>query len=359
MSDATSVSIVVEQLRRRVPGGIGTYTRGLLDGLSLLGHRGPGVSLVASGHWARGVDPLRRWGFPVRTLPLPGPVTTRLWDRGVGVPRLRGLTHATSFAHPPTEGPLSVMIHDLAFREVPEAFPERGRQWHERRLQHSLRSAERFVVPTTRTADALVGAGAPSARVVVIEEGADHLPPADRAGAARLLADAGINDRFVLTVGTIEPRKNLARLFEAYARSGLADTGWSLAVVGADGWGDAPGAIPTGVRLLGAPSDEVLSGLYAEAEAFVYVPLVEGFGLPPVEAMGAGTAVIASTEVPSVGSAAHRVDPADTDAIAAALSLVPDESFRSELVARGLQHVLGMTWQRCAAAHVELWESMA
>lgn len=353
------VAVVAEQLRRSVAGGIGTYAKGLLQGLSLLGHRCPDVEVVASRHWGSGPDPLAQWGFPVRSVPLPGRITTRLWDRGLRWPAAEGLTHATSFAYPAVRGRLVVTVHDLAFREVPDAFPARGRDWHERRLADALQRAVHFVVPTERTADALRGAGAPAAAISVIAEGSDHLPEPDRTAAARLLSSVGIQDRFVLTVGTIEPRKNLARLLDAYARSGLHGRGWSLAVVGAEGWGEGPGDLPHGACLLGSPSDAVLAGLYAEAEAFAYVPLVEGFGLPPVEAMRAGTAVIASHSVPSVADAAELVDPLDVDAIAAALRSVADEPFRTELVARGLAHVFGMTWQRCAAAHVDLWETLA
>ena len=351
------MSIVVEQLRRRVAGGIGRYAAGLLDGLREVVEPAQTMELIASRPVGQ-PDPLLAWGWPVRASALPGPVLTRLWDRGWDRPRSDGITHATSFAYPRRSGRLSVMVHDLAFREVPDAYPARGREWHERRLAHTLRHADRMVVPAARTADALVTAGADHTKVVVIPEGADHLPDPDQAAARALLRRLGVDGQYVLTVGTLEPRKNLPRLFEAFTAAGL--DGWSLVVVGAEGWGERVSSPPAGVVLAGNPDDATLAGLYAGAAVFAYVPLAEGFGLPPVEAMHAGVAVVASAEVPSVTGAALTVAPTDTAALAAALEvLAADVSRRADLAARGAEHVAPLTWRACAEAHLEVWRSLA
>lgn len=347
------VVIVAEQLRRSVAGGIGTYGRGLLQGLGAMGGAAPEVSLYASRAPAQ-PDPLSSFGYPVDASRLPGPVLTRMWDRRRRrAPRGADVVHALSLAFPPSPAaPLSVMVHDLSFREVPETFPPRGRRWHEHALGRALTEARVLMTPSPATADALVRAGAKPDRVEVIAEGSDHLPPADDAGAGELLARLGVDGPFVLSVGTLEPRKNLTRLLEAHDRAAV---GMPLVVVGPQGWGQAPSS----ALAAGHVPDAVLAGLYRRTRCLVYVPLVEGFGLPPVEAMREGTPVVASP-MPSIGDAALIVDPTDVEAIAGAIGrAATDETVRSQLVEAGRQRAGELTWEAAARRHVEVWEAMA
>ena len=334
------ITIAAEQLRRRVPGGIGRYTRGLLDGL-------------------RDVAP--DLDVEVLRSPLPTQVLTRAWDRNwLGVPRSRrgSIVHATSLAFPPPRSsPLTVMVHDVAWRQVPDAFPRRGRQWHENALRRTIDLAARIVVPS----DVVRQQVAAMAPVVVIEEGCDHLPPPDRAAAHRVLSAAGVaspGGGYVLTVSTLEPRKNLRALVDAHRRSGVQ---LPLVVAGPPGWGDALGDAPAShVHFVGAVDDAALAGLYAGATLFAYVPLVEGFGLPPVEAMHAGIPVIASDTVPSVTDAALLVEAADVDGIAAALErAMSDAELRAALVDAGRRRAARLTWAETANRHVALWEEVA
>lgn len=362
------VLVVVEQLRRAVAGrtsGIGTYTLGLLQGLAALGDDAPRIALHASRSPAA-PDPLAVHGHPVIASWLPGPLLTRAWDRGMlGAPGGRDVVHATSLAFPAParSAPLSVMVHDLAWREVPEAYPPRGRRWHEAALQRAVAGGRLLLVPARSTADALVAAGAPPARVEVVEEGADHLPAADVAGARRILDRLGVRDGFLLTVGTLQPRKNLPRLLEAYerARPELPEP-WPLVVVGPAGWGDAlpPSSIPHGVLLSGEVRGAELAGLYRLARCLAFVPLAEGFGLPPVEAMRECTPVVASP-VPSLAGtgAAIEVDPRDVRAMATALvQASSDDRIRSALVTAGLERTRELTWETAARRHVELWRGV-
>lgn len=349
-----AVSVVGEQLRRRVPGGIGTYLRGLLGGLASLG---TDVRVTRS--------------------VLPSPLVTRAWDHGLGGPGrrlggglrstrsrtepLRGVVHAPSLAVPPKRAsPLTVMVHDLAWRHEPDAFPERGRRWHEAALGRALARADLLLVPSKDTADDLVAAGVATARIEIVEEGCDHLPSPDEAGAAALLQRLGFEADipYMLTVSTLEPRKNLARLIEAHgvANRRLGD-GFPLLVVGPPGWG--PALAPTaGVVLAGPVDGGVLAGLYARARLLASVPLREGFGLPPLEAMRLGIPVVASP-MPSTGGAAHEVSPLDVGAIADALvTVATDDALRNDLVAAGHERADHLTWRRAAARHVELWETL-
>lgn len=358
MSDAVEggVTLVVEQLRREVPGGVGTYARGLLAGLEALGSAAPPRRLFAS-RPTRRPDSLRELGLPLELTRLPAPAVLAAWRLGLdGIRRPRGLTHALSFAIPPGAAPLVVTVHDLAWRALPDAYPPRGRRFHEAALRVALRRAARLVVPSSEVAGALVAAGADAGRVTIIPEGADHLPEPDFDGARALLARLGVDGPFYLSVGTLEPRKNLARLFGAYRElRRQTRTPWPLVVIGPNGWGPGLGPLPEGAVLGGRCSDGVLAGCYAMASCFVYVPLLEGFGLPVLEAMRAGTAVVASP-VPSAGEAAYFVDARSVASIATALGEVAaDSTLRGELERAGRAHAEPLTWRACAAAHVALW----
>jgi glycosyltransferase involved in cell wall biosynthesis len=362
------VLLVAEQLRRKVPGGIGTYVRGLLDGLSTLHDAHvelPPVTLYASR--GRNVpDPLEEFGRPLVTSRLPGPVLTRLWDRGiVRAPRGFALVHSVSLAVPPVPrwraGPPCVevvAIHDVAWRHRPEDYPPRGRRWHEAALGRALHRASHFVVPSEIVAADVVKAGAPESAVSVIPLGSDILRHRDDVEAAALLERLGVRDHFLLSVGTLEPRKNLPRLFEAYAvaRRSLPEP-WPLVVVGPPGWGPEL-EYGEGIVFTGRVGDATLASLYARARLLAYVPFEEGFGLPPVEAMRYGTPVVASP-LPTTGGAALEVDPTRVDDIAQGLvQVATDESVRARLATAGAARAGSLTWESAARSHVALWSSL-
>jgi glycosyltransferase involved in cell wall biosynthesis len=344
-----------------VPGGIGTYVRGLVQGLERLGDARADVTLLTSRSGAG--QPVAGAHPRVVRSRLPEPVLTRAWARGlVNAPEGHDVVHAPSLAAPPCRSaPLAVVVHDLAWVQVPDAFPRRGRRWHHAALRRAMDHATVLVAQTTDTADALLRLGARADQVEVLQplNGCDHLPPADTAGAEALLDRLGVRGPCLLSVGTLEPRKNLGRLMEGYqrARPQLPEP-WPLVVVGPPGWGR--GVEPcTGVVMAGVVDDAVLAALYARARCVVYVPLVEGFGLPAVEAMMAAVPVVASP-MPSTGGAALEVDPLDVVAIGAGLARAStDERLRSQLVTAGLVRARELTWEAAAARHVELWETLA
>ncbi len=379
--DGFAVDVCVEQLRRAVPGGIGTYCRGLLQGLrDLTGDERPEITLLASRPGGRGAggpgapapapDPLAELGWPTRTSMLPPRLALFCWEHslaaGLGATR-PGVLHATSFAFPPRGArSLVAVVHDVAWRRHPEAFPLHGRRWHERAVRRVAKEASAIIVPSSRSARDLVdgGLGISPERVHVVEEGADHLPAPDEAAAASLLERLGVGAGYLLSVGTLEPRKNLPRLVAAYeqARRRL-DEPWPLVIVGPAGWGDAAVAIdrlPEGVVIAGEVEPATLSALFAAARCVVYVPMVEGFGLPAAEAMVQGAPVVVSAGLPSAGGAGVPVDPLDAESIGDALVRASrDGAERDQAIESGKARAAELRWSRCAAAHVRIWREVA
>jgi glycosyltransferase involved in cell wall biosynthesis len=355
------VMVMAEQLRRPVPGGIGTYVTGLLSGLRDLNSEGSaspgpvGAPIVEASTWATapaggGLDPLRAFG-PVRVVNLPRRLAQRGWDLGLlSAPSDQDWCHATSLSTPGVRrggAPLSTFVHDVAFRSHPSSFTARGRAWHERALARAVARSRVLIVPSEATALALVEAGVLASRIDIVEEGADHLPLVER-------HEGG----FLLSVSTIEPRKNLPRLVEAYARiRHRLPEPWPLRVVGPEGWGGVDLAPTEGVELLGHVDDERLAQLLAGARCLAYVPLAEGWGLPVAEAMRAGCPVV-SSEVPSAMGATEIVDPHDVDDVARGLlAVATDDALRRDLAARGRDTVRPLTWRRCAEGHRIVWET--
>ena len=371
-----SVLLAAEQLRRRVPGGIGAYTRGLLGGLAAdAGEGGPvEVTILASRAPAGADDPLAGFGRPLRTSRLPGPLLTRAWDHGWSrAPAGFDIVHSVSLASPrlrrSSTGRLVVTVHDVAWRRHPEATTRRGHRWHEAALRHADESGASLVVPSRLVAADLVAMGIGEGRLTVVPSGADHLPPPDPDAADAFLRRAGVAGEFLLTVGTLEPRKNVDRLVRAFGR--LYDSlpsPCTLVIVGPDGWGPelTEARAAEHVVFIGSVPDTVLAGLYGRARAFAYVPLTEGYGLPPLEAMRVGIPTVVSDEVPSVHdlgapepAPARVVDPLDIDDIARGITAVlTDDDLRAELAHQGTAYASARTWRGAARAHIDLWRSL-
>jgi glycosyltransferase involved in cell wall biosynthesis len=370
------VLIAVEQLRRKVPGGIGNYARGLLCGLQRCAEldEGVDVTLYASRPPGRASDPLADYGRPVIAAALPSRLVTRAWDHSLlHAPEGFSVVHSVSLAAPMlrrgSRSRLAVTVHDLAWRRHPEATTRRGRRWHEAALRRARDRGANLVAPSRLVAADLVALGVDEERVSVVRGGSDHLAHPDEDATTAALRRVDVRGDYLLTVGTLEPRKNLDRLVAAFsrARAQLPEP-WPLVVVGPNGWGHSARPRETeGVVFAGSVPDAVLSGLYTRARAFAYVPLTEGYGLPPLEAMRMGAPSLVSSEVPSVQDLgetdtppARIVDPLDVGDMAAGLvAVLTDDTLRGDLAARGSAFAAARTWQAAAAEHVRLWRQLA
>jgi glycosyltransferase involved in cell wall biosynthesis len=258
--------------------------------------------------------------------------------------------HAPSLAVPPAgDRPLVVTIHDLAFLSHPDCFPPRGRAFHRRGLDLALAEAAAVVVPSRFTASELLAAGFDADRIHVVPHGID--PPGDAA--------AGGGDPYLLFVGTLEPRKGLPVLLDAFALLHRERPGLRLVVAGPRGWGPAPDLQRPGVLARGRVAEADLDTLYRGAALLAVPSRSEGFGLPALEAMARGCPVVASDAgaLPEVvGDAGVLVAPGDPGDLAQACAgLLADDDHRAALADAGRQRAAGFTWAACVEGHLRAY----
>lgn len=295
-----------------------------------------------------------------RAIPMPFP---RLWThvrlswemvrRPPGV--LFVPAHVIPLLHPRSV----VTIHDLGYLHEPEAHPPAQRRMLDWTTRWSCGAARRVIAVSEATKrDLLDYYRVPAQRIVVIPHGIEPMtPPADEVQSVRNAH--ALPERFVLAVGTIQPRKNLGRLAKAMSRIAQSGLPHHLLIAGKRGWLadqveqeiERSGASAR-IRLLGYVATDELPALYAAADAVCFPSLYEGFGLPALEAMAAGTPLLISDRgaLPEVaGNAALIVDPLDIAAIAHGLiRLLTDTDLRTRLIARGRRRVAAFTWDQTA-----------
>jgi glycosyltransferase involved in cell wall biosynthesis len=282
------------------------------------------------------------------------------------------LLHVQYTAPPLAPCPVVATVHDLSFEHLPETFKRRS--WMQLRLtvRRTVRRAAHVIAPSEFTRRDLVETyKLDPARVSAIPLAASprFVPVEDAGEIERVRRLYGLEGEYILAVGSIQPRKNLARLVRAY--SGLRrERGRSnlpkLALVGKQAWlyGETLKVIEEegvrdSVRLTGYVSEGDLPALYTGALCFAYPSYFEGFGLPPLEAMRCGTPVLTGnlTSLPEVvGDAGLTFDPFDTDALARALArLIDDAALRTELRSRGLQRARAFDWRDTARMTLQVY----
>jgi glycosyltransferase involved in cell wall biosynthesis len=241
-----------------------------------------------------------------------------------------------------------VVIHDSAPFRQPAWYGRAYGAWHRTLVPRIARRARLVIAPSEHVRDELSDLfRLPPERVVAIAPGVDP-SFADSTDPAPLLRRLGLTGPYVLAVGTDSPRKNL-RLLDAIAPA-LAEQGLDVVIAGTTRPYMPVSAATAHARRLGYVADADLPALYAGAAAFAMPSLYEGFGLPCIEAMAAGTPVVAADRAAlpeACGGAALLADPTDPDAFAAALTRAAGRE-RERLAAAGRERAAGLTWRRTA-----------
>jgi glycosyltransferase involved in cell wall biosynthesis len=292
--------------------------------------------------------------------PLKG-VRGHAWEQTI----LPTLARGTLLWSPSNTGPLNcedqiVTIHDLFPLENPEWFTLRFRMLWRLIVPRLVRRARHLIAVSHYTKERLVSLlGVDDRKITVIHHGlSEAFYPRPQREIQPVLARHGIKNPYVVAVSSLEPRKNLPRLLEAWESLGNLGEAATLVVVGAKGssavFRDCGlTRISKGVRFTGYVPDEDLPALYSGAKALVYPSLNEGFGLPVLEALACGTRVISSnsTSIPEVaGGMALLIDPYSPQAIARSLKLIIESDHNPGLSAEGRSHARSFTWEKSAAA---------
>ena len=284
--------------------------------------------------------------------------------------------HVQFTAPPFCPCPVVVSVHDLSFEHLPQTFLRRSRTQLRLTVRHSARRADRILTLSEHTrGDVIETYKIDPAKVTAIPLAAPaHFGPViDDKELQRVRHNYGIDGDYVLSVGSIQPRKNLVRLINAYSALRSAQTSNrypKLVIVGKRGWlYDETLRVleETGVKdsivLTGYVPETDLPALYSGALCFVYPSYFEGFGLPPLEAMKCGAPVVVgnATSLPEVvGDAGLKVDPFDVSAIAGAINeLINNLELRRELSVKGLKRAALFDWRNTARQTLKVYEQVA
>jgi glycosyltransferase involved in cell wall biosynthesis len=345
--------------------GVSTYIEQLLKHLGQVDHENRYTIYTTRGLGASelGLPP----NFRVRSSRLPtiNPRVRIPWEQLLA-PALLRLGRADVFHGVLNVAPLFcpvpsvITIHDLSFISFPQTFRRLNRAYLTWSTRVSVRHAARILAVSEATKQEIVRIlGVAPERIVVTHNAVDaRFAPPEPAELAAFRARVGLPERFILFLGTLEPRKNLPTLLEAYARI-ASSTDAPLIIGGGKGWlydeifakaeslnlGDR-------VRFAGYIDQADQPLWYAAATVFAFPSLYEGFGIPPLEAMACGTPVVTTTSssLPEVvGDAGLTVPATDADALGEALlRLLDDAELRAELRERGLRQARRFSWRETA-----------
>ncbi len=364
----------------RQAAGIGRYTRGLISAAAQMDPENHYTLLVAGGGLQPSLGAPNAGNVAYRSVPASDRTLAILWHRlrlPLFADTLAGgadVFHSPDFTLPPLRKARGILtVHDLTFMHYPECAQPGLVAYLNSAVPRSVRRARLVLADSESTRhDISELLGTPPEKILVVYAGVgpEFQPVTAGETLAQVRARYGLDWPFVLTVGTLEPRKNHLRLIHAFAQLLPTHPDLRLVLAGGRGWlyEDVQAEVARlnlrdRVVFPGFVSDADLPALYSLASVFAYPSLYEGFGLPVLEAMACGTPVVCSnaSSLPEVaGDAALLVDPADVAALAGALEqALADAPTRQALRTRGLAQASRFTWQAAARTLLDAYQLAA
>ncbi|MFT5874316.1 MAG: glycosyltransferase involved in cell wall biosynthesis [Clostridium sp.] len=301
---------------------------------------------------------------------------SRIIDEQIKLPfKYKGfdLVHFVDYSTPVIDihVPFIVTIHDLSYYKYPETFTKYSRKFKQLLTPLSLKRAAKIIADSNNTKDDIISCFPEIAdKVRVIYPGRSGFKRCeDKSIIEEVMKKYKIYGNYILSVGTLEPRKNLQRILEAFLKVSNEFKEMKLVIIGKKGWlyeefFDSINNlnIKDKIVVTGYVDDEDMPLLYSGAEVFVYPSLYEGFGLPPLEAMECGTPVVVSntSSLPEVvGEAGMYCNPLDTDSIAEGIcKILQDKTLKSKLSSLGMQRSKIFNWEDSAKSVLNIYKEI-
>ena len=302
---------------------------------------------------------IQNYNAKLKNYRIPPTILELLWNKFhmVNVENFVGdidIFHSSDWTQPPSYAKKITTVHDVSFLRFPESFPKKIIDVHKRRLYWVKKECDLVIADSASTKKDLVDfLGFDEKKIRVINLGVSK--------KFKIRRDENrIKKDYILSVGTLEPRKNLKSVIAAFAQLKLTKT--KLVLVGKKGWGEEIKSLNQNIVFTGFVPEEVLSGLYGGAKCFVYPSLYEGFGLPVLEAMAMGCPVVCSntSSLPEIaGNAAILVNPTDVNEIAKAIkTILENKNISSQLKEKGLNQAKQFTWEKTARETLEIYKEI-
>lgn len=358
------IGIDISQLA--FPGtGVSVYTQNLIESLKKLDTENEFIFFFSSLRQKSPVPESKNFKFPPLFLEV-------LWNRlhVLPVERFIGkidLFHTSDWLEPPAQCPKVTTIHDLTVLKYPESFSKKGGHDIVENMKRKLEIVKKeskliIAVSESTKRDIVQLLGIPESRIRVIYEAANDIfnNKLTKDNLENVKEKYGIEGKYILAVGTREPRKNLQRVLEAHDLLISKHPDIQLVIVGKYGWGEDQSSIinnQSSIKLLGYVPREDLPALYSGAEAFVYPSLYEGFGLPVLEAMASGCPVVTSnvSSLPEIaGDGAILVSPQKSDQIRDGIEEAIKN--RETLIAKGKKRARDFSWEKTAKETLNVYK---
>jgi glycosyltransferase involved in cell wall biosynthesis len=361
-------------------GGIGRYTRGLITTLATLDRENQYTLMLTPDAPQAGLQFFHNHpNFKHKHYPLPERWMTIGWHRfylPVPVEWFTGpveLFHSPNFILPPTRRAKTLLtVHDLTFIRHPQGAVDKLRRWLEEVVPRSLAQADHVLADSESTGQDLIDIyHLKPEKITVVGAGVEKRfqPIADPTILNQVRHRYRLPDKFILSLGTLEPRKNYTGLIRAYSQSPVRES-HHLIIAGGRGWlyddifAEAKASpVSDQIHFIGFVADEDLPALYSLADIFAYPSHYEGFGIPVIEAMACGTPVVCADNscLPEVaGQAALQINAADIPALAEALHrLATDQILREKAIQQGFRQTQKFNWPDAAKRLLAVYQRLS